>query len=233
VPYTFGDSDLAADRLRLLADTFAPTTRRFLVRDAPLRPAVALDLGCGPGATSVLLRDTVRPGRTIGVDSSPAFLEQAREHVDVLRLDLAVDDLPPADLVVARYLLSHLPDPEGRVATWRRGARVLIEENTRLRIHHPVFRRYEDTVAEVMETNGGDLYVGERLAPLADRATFTTVTPPAGVVARLFGMNLATWGAGLGLDDLAADLQSLAVSDERGLVVFELAQLVFEATSSA
>lgn len=231
--YAFGDSDLAAARLRLLAETFAPTTRRFLVRDARPRPPVALDLGCGPGATSVLLRDTLRPGRTIGVDSSPAFLDQAEDHVEVLRLDLAVDDLPPADVVFARYLLSHLPDPEGRVAAWRRDAQLLVEENTRLRIHHPAFHRYEEAVHAVMGDGGGDLYVGARLAPLADRATFATVSPPASVVARLFGMNLATWGEGLGLDDLAADLRSLESSEERGLVVFELAQLTFEATSSA
>ena len=89
-----------------------------------------------------------------------------------------------------------------------------------------------------MGTGGGDLYVGERLVPLADRVTLTSVAPPAGVVARLFGMNLATWGrrsdaADVDVEALAADLRSLEASDERGLVVFELAQLTFEATSSA
>jgi SAM-dependent methyltransferase len=155
----------------------------------------------------------------------------------VLQLDLVVDDLPSADLVYARYLLSHLPEPEQRVAAWQRtlrpGGRLLLEENTRLRIHHPVFRRYEDAVTEAMGTNGGDLYVGERLAPLADKVTLTTVSPPASVIARLFGMNLATWGADRGLEALAADLRSLEASEEAGLVVFELAQLVLEATSSA
>jgi SAM-dependent methyltransferase len=235
--YTFGDSDLAADRLRLLAATFQPTTRRFLVRDAPLRPALALDLGCGPGATTALLQATLRPGRIVGVDSSPSFLDQARAAVpraEFEQRDLVVDGLPAADVVYARYLLSHLPEPEARVADWQRslrpGGRLLLEENTRLRIHHPVFRRYEDAVAEVMGTAGGDLYVGERLTPLADRVTLTTVSPPASGIARLFGMNLVTWGrrpaaAGLDVDALATDLRSLEASEEIGLVVFELAQL--------
>jgi SAM-dependent methyltransferase len=153
-----------------------------------------------------------------------------------------VDEIPRADVVYARYLLSHLPDPESRVRAWRAalrpGGRLLIEENTALRIDHPVFRRYEDAVALVMGSAGGDLYVGERLAPLADRLTRTAVAPPAGVVARLFGMNLVTWGsrpeaAGLDVGALAADLRVLEASDERGLVVFELAQLAFEATSRA
>ena len=75
-----------------------------------------------------------------------------------MQADLVVDALPPADLVYARYLLSHLPDPEGRVDEWRRalrpGGRLLIEENTGLRISHPVFRRYEDAVAVVMGGGG-------------------------------------------------------------------------------
>jgi len=64
------------------------------------------------------------------------------------------------------------------------------------------------------------------------------VAPPASVVARLFGMNLATWGgheaaADLDVEALAADLRSLEASEERGLATFDLAQLTFEATSSA
>jgi trans-aconitate 2-methyltransferase len=206
---------------------------------------VALDLGCGPGATTALLASTTGPRSTIGLDSSAAFLDQARAAVpdaEFVAADLAADDLPPADLVYARYLLSHLPEPEARVVAWRSalrpGGRLLIEENTRLRIHHPVFRRYEDAVATVMGSGGGDLYVGERLVPQADRVTITTVAPPARVIARIFGMNLTTWGqnpaAGdLDVEGLAADLRSLEASDEEGLVVFDLAQLVFEATSSA
>jgi hypothetical protein len=101
-----------------------------------------------------------------------------------------------------------------------------------------VFQRYEDAVAVVMGTGGGDLYVGERLVDLADRVTHAAVSPSASVIAHLFGMNLRTWGRkpaaeGLDVDGLAADLRSLERSDEQGLVVFELAQLAFEATSSA
>jgi SAM-dependent methyltransferase len=215
------------------------------VRDALAHPRLALDLGCGPGATTALLRETTGPERIIGIDSSSSFLRQAHAAVpeaELRQADLSVDDLPPADLAYARYLLAHLPEPEGRIDAWRAslrtGGRLLVEENTGLRIHHPVFQRYEDAVAVVMGTGGGDLYVGERLMPLADRVTLTSVAPPAHVIARLFGMNLVTWGqnpaaAGVDVEALAADLQSLETSDEQGLVVFDLAQLVFEATSSA
>ena len=103
---------------------------------------------------------------------------------------------------------------------------------------HPVFRRYEDAVAAVMGAGGGDLYVGERLAAIADRVTRTTVAPPAGVVARIFGMNLVTWGdhpaaAGLDVAALAGDLRTLEASNETGLVVFDLAQLVVRAAAAS
>jgi SAM-dependent methyltransferase len=159
-----------------------------------------------------------------------------------VQADLVTDPLPSADLVYARYLLSHLPDPERRVDEWRHalrpGGRLLIEENTGLRMTHPVFRRYEDAVAVVMRAGGGDLYVGERLAAVADQVTRTTVAPAAGVVARIFGMNLVTWGehpaaAAVDVAALAEDLQPLEASAETGLVVFDLAQLVVRAAASS
>jgi ubiquinone/menaquinone biosynthesis C-methylase UbiE len=77
-----------------------------------------LDLGCGSGA--LLERIMPRDGGTIGVDSSPAMLEQARKMVgskgDVdLRLGL-LQHLPIADedvdLAVAFMVLHHVPELE-------------------------------------------------------------------------------------------------------------------------
>ena len=65
------------------------------------------------------------------------------------------------------------------------------------------------------------------------------MAPPAAVVARLFSMNLLTWrdhpaAAGIDVGGLADDLQELKGSSERGLVLFDLAQLVVRtAVSSA
>ncbi|MBS1892513.1 MAG: methyltransferase domain-containing protein, partial [Actinobacteria bacterium] len=79
--YTFGDSDLAARRLALLAATFAKSTRQFLVTRARPAPAFAIDLGCGPGFTTELIRATVGPARLLGVDSSPAFVAAAAKRI--------------------------------------------------------------------------------------------------------------------------------------------------------
>lgn len=77
-----------------------------------------LDLGCGSGA--LLERIVPRTGSTIGVDSSPAMLEQARKMAgskgDIdLRLGL-LQHLPVADedvdLAVAFMVLHHVPELE-------------------------------------------------------------------------------------------------------------------------
>ena len=69
--YAFSDSELAEQRLKLVADTFSESTSSFLrdVVDGPTR--LAIDLGCGPGYTTRLLADTTGCERAIGLDESP------------------------------------------------------------------------------------------------------------------------------------------------------------------
>src|SRR5437867_9185583 len=84
--YVFGDSDLAAYRLRLLAEVFAPCTREFLKRAAPGRYRQAVDLGCGPAYSTHLLAETLRCDRAVGIDSSEHFISLARRSAtDTMR----------------------------------------------------------------------------------------------------------------------------------------------------
>ncbi len=57
MPYLFQDTDLAARRLAVLAEVFAPASRAFLLDVVQSRPELALDLGCGPGYTTRLLAE--------------------------------------------------------------------------------------------------------------------------------------------------------------------------------
>jgi 2-polyprenyl-3-methyl-5-hydroxy-6-metoxy-1,4-benzoquinol methylase len=96
-----------------------------------LRPGLdLLDVGCGPGTITVDLARRVAPGRVLGLDVSPAPLEEAgalaaREGVSV---EFAVGDVyaleaPDGsyDVVHAHQVLQHLTDP---VAALREMARV-------------------------------------------------------------------------------------------------------------
>ena len=75
--YTFGDTPLAATRLQLVAQVFEPASRAFLTEAVASPPDTALDLGCGPGASTRLVAEVTRARHTTGLDVSDAFLEIA------------------------------------------------------------------------------------------------------------------------------------------------------------
>src|SRR5579864_3414401 len=122
--YTFGDDPSAIERMRLVAAAYEPVSRAFLAAHATPRPSVALDLGCGPGFTTALIGEVFAPQNLIGIDSSPTFLAAATARVPTARFhhhDVTVVPLPaaPAQVIYARLLLAHLPDPLGTAETWK------------------------------------------------------------------------------------------------------------------
>ena len=120
--YTFGETNLAAERLRLLSEVFDPTSEAFVSETVRSRPRLALDLGCGPGFTTRLLSRTAMPEKTVGVDRSEAFLNRALANAAVSE-EYVVADVAAApmrivglrerpDLIYARFLASHRREPE-------------------------------------------------------------------------------------------------------------------------
>ena len=159
--YAFGDTDLARERLALVADTFAPPTRALL-HDLPAGGyRYVIDMGCGPGFTTALLREAIPHSFTTGIDASPAMIDDARERVPDAFFAVGDATAPlalPAHLVYARLLLGHLPDPALALARWvaplRVGGLVVCEEPVRYRSADPLFARYEDAVTAVVAARG-------------------------------------------------------------------------------
>jgi trans-aconitate 2-methyltransferase len=208
--YAFGDSELAARRLELVGATFSDTTRDFLRRAAPERPALAVDLGSGPGATTVLLRDALHPTLTLAIDFSPAYVTLTREragNVGVEAIEADVLDLPErvdgAEVIFVRLLLTHLREPLAAVELWRErlapGGVLLLEEVERIETEERPLERYLDLQREMLTANGNELEIGPELdAGLRDHPALrssevATFSPPARAAARMFGMNFATW----------------------------------------
>jgi trans-aconitate 2-methyltransferase len=231
--YTFGDSDLAAQRMALVAEVFGPSSRALLARAVPPGAGIALDLGCGPGHSTRLLAEVCRPRRTVGVDGSERYVELAHAtthdaavefvHHDVTRLPLPE---APVDVVYARLLLAHLSDPPGLVERWRTqlrpGGVVVADEVESIEAPPGVLRDYEELVVALVAAEGGPMYAGPLLAPLGGDCVEVLVD--SAVAARMYGMNLASWrdrALGLGLaspedlDRLAAGLGRL-VDGQRG-----------------
>ncbi len=212
--YLFGDSDIAARRLNLLAEVFAESTRGFLRRAAAQkRFALVLDLGCGPGFTTHLIADTIACERVIGLEASPRFVEIARSTMservgfelhDVLTLPFP---MAPADLIFCRFLVTHLEDPAGAIAKWATqlsaGGQLMIEEVEAIRTANPVFARYAGIVEAMLASQRNYLYAGPIVAAIEPAAGIELVSNEVNTLAvrncdaaRMFAFNLRVWKDG-------------------------------------
>jgi SAM-dependent methyltransferase len=89
-----------------------------------------LDVGCGTGALSQTILETVAPSMVTGVDRSPGFIAFARQQVQDERVRFEVGEaqsLPVAtgeyDAVVSGLVLNFTPQPDQTVAEMARATR--------------------------------------------------------------------------------------------------------------
>lgn len=100
---------------RLWVRNYDPETRQ-IIEGLPLRRDWrCLDLGAGSGTMSYWLADRVDEGSVLAVDLDAGRLDEGRApNLTVLKADLGDEHFEPGefDLVLARAVLSHLPDPD-------------------------------------------------------------------------------------------------------------------------
>ena len=214
--YAFGDGDLAASRLALLHEVYAPSSSALLADAVTSSPALAYDLGCGPGYTTGMIARVTRATRTVGLDSSANFVAAARAlheearadgYLEFTAHDVLVLPFPagPADLIYCRLLLAHLADPAGVVRRWASqltaDGMVVVDEIEWIETSHPLLRAHLRLAELMVAASGARMCAGPLLAPLSDdhslrtRLTRITEVPvPTATAARLFLMNLAATG---------------------------------------
>lgn len=209
--YTFGDNELAARRLELLAATYEPSSRALIERLRPEPCHTAIDLGSGLGITTDLLRTASGATRVIGVERSAAYVAEARRrHPDLefIAHDVTVSPFPinVADLVYCRFLLTHLHAPEAALRAWfellRPSGRLVLEEVAELSSELPALRRYYEIVEDMQRHYAQKLYIGKELKALCAglpcanvHATELALKLETATMAQLHGMNLRTWRA--------------------------------------
>jgi SAM-dependent methyltransferase len=251
--YAFGDVDLAAQRLHLLDRVFAEPSRSLLGVAASGRIGLAVDLGCGPGWSTRLLSETLRPVRLAGLDNSRSFLEMARAGgppgTAWFAHDVTSVPFPtgPADLLHARFVLSHLPEPEDVLRGWLRqlnpGGYLFTQDDQEILARHPVLVSYEEMARSLVAARGADLWVGARLGRLEAPEGFRKVVNnvfrhrvPVALAAQMFAMNFAVWRndphitasyQASFLHELGVALSTLARSDDPDDVIFDIRQLGF------
>ena len=222
--YSFGDTDLAAERLVSLDRVYAPSTDALLA-DLDTEPARVADLGCGPGATTARLVRRFPSATVTGIEASPSFVAAAVARVASAQFVLAdvTSPLPhaPFDLVYAHFLLAHLPDVGAALHVWRDalapGGALVLEETGLIASDDPDFARYEALVRARVDGAGGIMYAGPLIVAnlpgdlevLVDRTIALDIT--AGQAAAMFWRNLATWGSEAVAAGLIADPERVAL----------------------
>ena len=191
------------ERLRILSRVMRPTSLALLQR-AGIRPGMAcLEIGCGGGDLAFdMARMTGASGRVVGTDFDQKELDLAKNEAASLKLgnvEFRLADItetgPGAefDLVHARFLLTHLPDPAAAIARMRRALRpcgIIVVEDIDFRGHfsYPesaALARYVELYMELARRNGRDPIIGPRLPALLLDAGFENVqmnvVQPAGI----------------------------------------------------
>jgi SAM-dependent methyltransferase len=248
--YTFGDNDLASQRLRRLAQIYEPEARELLSRHGTRSARLAVDLGCGPGWSTALVREVLRPRRTVGLDASERFVTEARRHhgpaIEFTVHDISEVPFPVGapDLLVCRFLLTHLRNLDVVLTAWARaaapGARLLVHETERLEAEHLSLRRYYELLGELQVQHGQALDVGTKLEAYIARTPWRLVysesrrlEKPASAMAELHLANLRTWREqefarknfdSLELDRLEMALDRIARGVEEGGKVINFAR---------
>ncbi|MCP2257884.1 Methyltransferase domain-containing protein [Streptoalloteichus tenebrarius] len=170
-------------RLDLIAGFLRPETLALLRRVGVRSGQHCLDVGCGGGhVTNDLARMVAPSGTALGIDIDPAVLELARADAvagGVRCVEFAVGDARELDregfdVVYARCLLGHLPDPPDVVRRMVRaavpGGVVVVED-----IDHdgvltyppsPAYERYNRLFRDLATSRGANPRIGFALPGL-------------------------------------------------------------------
>ncbi|MGE7434477.1 class I SAM-dependent methyltransferase [Kitasatospora sp. NPDC001175] len=126
-----------------------------------------LELGAGAGGIARWLAGQCPDGRVVALDVDTRFLDAGRlGNLDIVQGDLREAEFPPGsfDLVHARALMMHLPDPErmiARAARWLApGGRLVLEDPVNFTTDsspYPAWRRAMRALEEILAAQGGDL----------------------------------------------------------------------------
>ena len=181
--YVLRGGDQAVPRLQLLARVMWPSTHALFNRIGIHRGMRCLDVGCGSGEVTLQLARLVAPeGYVVGIDADDVIVDRARvaasrQQASAWFETRNAEDLQEEaayDLVHARFLLTHVPQPAlvlTRLLRALRPAGTIVLQDIDFPGHvcHPpcpAFDRYVDLYQAVVRHRGGDPAIGPRLPAL-------------------------------------------------------------------
>ena len=176
------------ERLKLISQMLQPTTSQLLKTAGISEGMNCLDVGCGGGFVTRLLADLVGPeGKVVGIDSDGAILALAREdaaaahlnNVEFRQADASIcQEAEAYELVYARFVLTHLSEPEKCLNTMVRACRhkglVVIEDidftGSFCYPYCAAYQRYTELYQQVVLRRGADPNIGPKLPGMLRKA---------------------------------------------------------------
>jgi len=165
-----------------------PTTSQLLKKVGFRKRMTCLDVGCGGGHVTLLMASMVGPeGKVTGTDADEQIIALAQEGADTAKLDNVEFRQGDActcqwheeyDLAYARFLLSHLSEPERCLAAMVRACRprgaIVVEDidfsGSFCYPHCAAYERYVEVYQKVVQRRGGDANIGPKLPALLRKA---------------------------------------------------------------
>jgi ubiquinone/menaquinone biosynthesis C-methylase UbiE len=185
------------ERLRILSRVMRPTTTSLFDRLGIADGMACLDVGCAGGDVTMELARRVTPnGKAVGVDIDETKIALANwdlEEADIKNAAFHTRNIlenpleswaeSEYDVVYARFLLTHLPDPARAVRVFhgalKPGGLVIVEDIDFSGYftfpESPAFRRYHELYCAAVRRRGGDPDIGPRLPLLLKESGFTNV----------------------------------------------------------
>jgi SAM-dependent methyltransferase len=163
-------------RLELMSELLDPMHRRYIDALDVARPgARTLEVGCGNGSISAWLAERVSPGGTaVAVDLDLSLIEVRLPNLELRKGDILAGPVERGafDLVTARAVLHHVPDPKRAIANMIAslkpgGALLLIEPDfLPVSVAEPQeVRAFWDGWLAWSRERGIDYFIGRTLAP--------------------------------------------------------------------
>lgn len=191
--YIIDGGSAGRERLRLLAETMAPLTEPMLDRLAITGGMRCLDAGCGGGDVARSMARRCGPSGTVeAIDIDATVIDLAAAEpltAGTAPVVFRVGDVrtmerhPRFDIIYARFLLSHLPDPAATIdhciAMLRPGG-VLAIEDVWFPGHycwpaHEAFDTFVDWYRQAARRRGADADIGIKLPAMVEEAGLVDV----------------------------------------------------------
>jgi SAM-dependent methyltransferase len=191
------------ERLRVLARVMRPTSLAFLHRAGLKSGMTVLDVGSGGGDLAFDLAAIVGPtGNVVGTEIDQVKLDIARAEAKALNLANVefqlgnIQQEAPAqrfDLIHARFILTHLTQPEKALANMMAALRpggILAIEDIEFRGYIsypdcPAIWKYVAFYTDTVKRRGGDANIGPRLPTMLRAANFegvdVNIVQPVGI----------------------------------------------------